>query len=188
MKIILASASPRRKELLAHIVKDFEVVTATEEAEIDTTLPPRQAVLEVARQKGQSVKKTLEENENIIISADTIVVCEGEVLGKPENAAHAAEMLAKLSGKTQEIYTAVCMFQGDKEFSECVKTLLEFYPLSEAEIAEYVATGDPMDKAGAYGIQSGGMRFVKNIEGDYFNVVGFPVFTVHKMLKQIENV
>lgn len=187
MKIILASASPRRRELLGQLVKDFEVVTAPDEAEVNPNLPPEQAVAEVARQKGLSVLKLLGTNENVVISADTIVVCENEILGKPQNAQHAVQMLQKLSGKKQDIYTAVCMFKGGAEILECEKTTLEFYQLSMNEIEEYVATGDPMDKAGAYGIQSGGMRFVKNMHGDYFNVVGFPVFKVNKMLRSFQN-
>lgn len=184
-EIVLASGSPRRRELLGHIVDKFTVVVPQDEPPINPALTPAQAVLEVARHKGLGVQAAVG-RDKVVISADTVVVCGGEILGKPKDAEHAREMLRFLSGKTQTIYTAVWVLCGDRQLHICAETLVEFYPLTDGEIDRYIQTGEPLDKAGAYGIQGDGMRFVKSMRGDYFNVVGFPILDVHAMLREIE--
>ncbi|MBQ5823595.1 MAG: septum formation inhibitor Maf [Clostridia bacterium] len=171
--LILASASPRRRELLSLAGFSFDVITADVDEVLDASLTASQLVMSLAFQKASAVASA--HTDSTVIGADTVVVLDGKVLGKPHSDAEAKEMLRSLSGRTHEVYTGVCMIKGDKvhQFFECTK--VTFYPLEQELIDSYVASGDCNDKAGSYGIQGQGCVLVKGIEGDYFNVVGFPV-------------
>ena len=180
--MILASASPRRRELLRLITDDFEVIPAAGEESISKGTPPRKAVQLLAAQKAEEIN-ALHSGE-LIIAADTVVAVDGEILGKPRNEEHAAQMLKKLSGKQHSVFTGVCVIFEDGSgdiFTE--ETTVEFYKLTDREIADYVASGEPMDKAGAYGIQGSGALLVKGIVGDYYNVMGLPVGRLHRVLQ-----
>jgi septum formation protein len=171
--IILASASPRRKEILQTAGIEFEVRVAEVEEKITPGQSPEETVKDLARQKALAVAKA--NPQTTVIGADTIVVLEGEILGKPRDWADAIKMLKSLSGKTHSVFTGVCLVKDGEENRFFEETKVEFYNLSNEEIEAYVDTGEPMDKAGAYGIQGKGCLLVKRIEGDYFNVVGLPV-------------
>jgi septum formation protein len=178
--LILASASPRRAELLRAAGIEFTVRAA----DIDeTVLPgesPRDYVLRLSRSKAQSVARDGEP----VIGADTIVVVDDEIAGKPVDAEDARHMLRLLSGKWHEVLTAVTLIDGDQVIAQVASTRVKFADMSEAEIDWYISTGEPMDKAGAYGIQGYASRFVECIDGNYSNVVGLPVQMVYRMLKQ----
>ncbi len=188
MKVLLASASPRRRELLAQIVPEFEVFPFQGEEIITGDTPPA-IVKELAAQKAQWAAEAAAgtEEELLIIGADTLVVLEGQTLGKPSDEAEAFRMLRALSGHTHQVYTGVCLIlsrEGEHSahtFSEV--TDVTFYPMSDEEILAYIASGDPMDKAGAYGIQSGCGRYIRGIRGDYNNVVGLPVARLYHELQ-----
>jgi len=197
MRIVLASASPRRRELLAQIGLDFEVLPGKGEEKI-TKSEPCEIVMELAERKAEEIfHKYVEENKVsitadsekvLVIGADTIVVHNGHIMGKPVDEADAESMLMELCGDTHQVYTGVAFFWQEKEmlrkhmFYECTDVFV--YPADEKEIRAYVATGDPMDKAGAYGIQGQFAAFVRKIEGDYNNVVGLPVGRVYQELKK----
>lgn len=178
-RLILASASPRRRELLTQVGYMFEVIPSTCE-EVITTDEPIQIVEELSRQKAEDVYNMQQEKEGVIvIGADTIVVYEGRIMGKPKDTEEACSMLEQLQGKTHKVYTGVtlCYTAGgvreNRTFHEC--TEVTFYAMSQKVIEQYVETKEPMDKAGAYGIQGKGAIFVEKIVGDYNNVVGLPV-------------
>lgn len=187
-KIILASASPRRRELLTQIGLTFEVVVSETEEKITSTEPAK-VVEELSIQKAAAVWEKLAQNHNIVIGADTVVACDGKILGKPADIENAVEMLRLLQGRGHEVYTGVTVLyeeNGEKRvltFHE--KTTVHFYPMTEAQIREYVATGDPMDKAGSYGIQGFCARYIRGIEGDYNNVVGLPAGRVYQELHKL---
>lgn len=172
MKLILASASPRRREILKNAGFDFEIKTS----EADETLPdgisPEEAVLYLAKIKNEVIEA---DKNTTVISADTIVVCDGKILGKPKDETDAFNMLKTLSGREHFVYTGVCLRKGEKKTVFFEKTAVYFYELSDSEITDYIATGEPTDKAGAYGIQGKGAVLVRKIDGDYFNVVGLPI-------------
>ena len=172
-RLILASASPRRKELMSLAGFDFEVITADVDEVLDASLAPCELVMSLSYQKASAVAAS--DPDAAVIGADTVVVLGGKVLGKPHSEEEAVQMLRDLSGNTHEVYTGVCIIKGDTahKFYECTK--VTFWPLEDELIAEYVASKEPMDKAGSYGIQGKGSVLVKGIKGDYFNVVGFPV-------------
>ncbi len=187
-KIILASASPRRRELLTQIGLTFEVVVSETEEKITSTEPAR-VVEELSAQKAEAVWNSTqlkEASDKIVIGADTVVACEGRILGKPKDTEEAVQMLAMLQDRAHEVYTGVTVvYEGNGEkktltFHE--KTTVHFYPMTEAQIREYVATGDPSDKAGSYGIQGICARYIRGIEGDYNNVVGLPAGRVYQEL------
>ena len=180
-EIILASASPRRKELLATAGLDFTVKVTDVEEKIEEGLTPDAVVMSLALQKAQAV--ALENPDSVVIGADTVVVLDGKILGKPESEENAVEMLASLSGRSHIVYTGVALIKGDKVKNFCEATQVEFYDLTKEEIEAYVATKDCMDKAGAYGIQSRGCVLISKIDGDYFNVVGLPVSKVYRELR-----
>lgn len=209
VRLVLASASPRRRELLSQIGLEFTVMPSTKEENAKTT-EAGALVQELSRQKavdiweqlsggqGQSpdadqeqiAEETQEPNLNgkrqpelLVIGADTVVCCEGKILGKPHSREAAAEMLTALQGRSHEVYTGVTLYSQSETvtFFEC--TQVEFYPMTEVEISEYIDSKEPMDKAGAYGIQGLGARFVKGIRGDYNNVVGLPVGRLYQELK-----
>lgn len=183
-KIVLASASPRRRELLSQAGVAFEVKPASGEERITST-EPAQVVEELSCQKAMFTAHALEKEQDrnlrdiVVIGADTIVSYEGKILGKPADEKAAKEMLGMLQGNTHQVYTGVTVLIREGEcwkahtFHEC--TDVTFYPVTEEEITEYVNSGDPMDKAGSYGIQGAWGAYVKGIRGDYNNVVGLPV-------------
>lgn len=189
MKIILASASPRRKELLAQIGLGFEI-QVSQVAEKATQTKAPLVVEELSAQKAEAVMGLLGETGEavLVIGADTVVAVGGRILGKPSDADEAAEMLSLLSGNIHEVYTGVTLLYKTAEgvrrktFHETTK--VAFYPMSEREIADYVSTGDCMDKAGAYGIQGFCARYIRGIEGDYNNVVGLPVGRLYQEARE----
>ena len=182
MNLILASASPRRQELL----KLFGVPFTVKVADIDETMDPGNLpcdeVARVSRKKALAIPRSC---EDVVIAADTIVVCEGRVLGKPHSEAEAHEMLRLLSGRDHQVMTGCTVLQGDtcETFTEI--TDLHFRPLRESEIARYVASGEPMDKAGSYGIQGGAALFCERMVGDYYNVMGLPVCRLGEVLRKL---
>ncbi len=179
-EIILASASPRRKELMTLAGVDFNVMTEPTDETIEENLMPEQTVVFLARKKASAV--ALKESHKTVVGADTIVEIDGRILGKPADYDEAFRMLSQLSGRSHNVYTGVCITCGDKEETFCEKTEVTFYELSDKEIDDYIKTGDCFDKAGAYGIQSRGCTLVKKINGDYFNVVGLPIAEVVRRL------
>ncbi len=173
--MILASQSPRRKELLSLITEDFRIIPAKGEEILPDGISPRDAVMLLAEQKAQEIYQQYG-GEDVIISADTVVAVDNIILGKPADFVDAERMLHLISGREHSVFTGVCIISEDgavNTFAE--ETKVEFWGLSDKEIADYVATGDPMDKAGAYGIQGRGALLVKRIDGDYYNVMGLPV-------------
>ncbi len=188
MEWILASASPRRKQLLGEWIKEFEIIPATGEERVAETSPER-LVQSLAIQKATEVAALPIAKGKAVLGADTVVAYRGEILGKPKDEQDAWRMLRLLSGKTHEVYTGVCMIYPDKTGvqktlarADCTK--VTFYPLSDAFLQEYIAGGSPMDKAGAYGIQDGGL--VEKIEGSFTNVVGLPVELCGEMLQIVK--
>ncbi len=179
-KIILASGSPRRKELLAYIVPEYDVFPADIDESVPVEISPENCAELLAVKKAAYVSEKFP--ESVVIGCDTVVISDGEILGKPKDPADAERMLKMLSGKVHTVITGVCIFCGDRRESFSCRTEVEFYPITEKEIAEYISTGEPMDKAGAYGIQGKGCVFVKAINGDFFNVVGLPVSMLKRRL------
>ena len=209
IRLVLASASPRRRELLSQIGLEFTVMPSTKEENAKAT-EAGALVQELSYQKAVDIweqlsggqgqnpdtdqeqisEETQEPNLNgkrqpelLVIGADTVVCCEGKILGKPHDREAAAEMLTALQGRSHEVYTGVTLYSQSETvtFFEC--TQVEFYPMTEAEISDYIDSKEPMDKAGAYGIQGLGARFVKDIRGDYNNVVGPPIGRLYQELK-----
>lgn len=182
MSIILASQSPRRRELLGQMgISDFIIRPAQGAEVVDPALSPAQLVEELSRQKALEVSATAQAGD-LIIAADTVVAVDGRVLGKPHSRDEAVEMLTALSGRSHTVYTGVTVRRDGEALTEHEATAVRFRPLTPAEIAAYAATGEPMDKAGSYGIQGYGALLVEGIEGDYFNVVGLPVCRLGQML------
>lgn len=177
MDIVLASASPRRRDLLTQMGLSFQVMVSHADEAVDPALPPQEQVRLISRRKAEAAAR-LVGPEALILAADTIVALDGAVLGKPHSPQEAAEMLHRLSGKTHTVHTGFTLRQGDRVHTDGEATQVTFRPLTEGEIAAYVATGEPMDKAGAYGIQGLGGLLVEGIRGDYFNVMGLPVCRV----------
>jgi len=181
MALILASKSPRRQQLLRQIGLDFTVrVTDTDET-MDFSRPPQD---EVARVSAEKAAAAVCGCEDVVIAADTIVVVDGKILGKPASEEQAVEMLRMLSGRTHRVMTGLTVRKGDRAVSHTEITELVFRPLSDEEIRAYVETGDPLDKAGAYGIQGMAGAFVERICGDYFNVMGLPICSLTLLLRQ----
>ena len=182
MQLILASASPRRKELLGLYGIPFTVRAADIDETMDPDKPPFDEVARLSREKALAVSR---EPEDVVVAADTLVVCGGTVLGKPKDEAQAIEMLGLLSGRAHQVMTGCTVLRGQKDETFTEVTDIHFRPLSPGEIRRYVATGEPMDKAGAYGIQGGAALFCQRMEGDYYNVMGLPVCALGQVLKQI---
>lgn len=203
MEIILASASPRRRELLAQIGFGFRICVSDAE-EIITKEKPEEIVMELSEKKAEAVAGRILSGEAadsagaeisagdlLVIGADTLVFLDGEQMGKPSDASGAFSMLSRLQGRSHQVCTGVALIAlkdgmecGRKFFYE--ETQVEFYPMSEAEIREYIESGEPMGKAGAYGIQGLGGKFVKRIEGDYNNVVGLPAARLYQEIKMMD--
>ena len=184
MDIILASQSPRRRELLNQMgLKGFKVTSPDVDEAIEGNRPPAQIVEELSLRKARAVAESADEDD-LIIAADTVVALEGAVLGKPEDEVSAFSMLSALSGNRHYVYTGVTVIQGDKVVTQHEMTTVTFRELEPEEITNYIATGEPMDKAGAYGIQGRGALLVSGIKGDYFNVMGLPVYRLGRILAQ----
>ncbi len=177
--IILASKSPRRKELLSFITTDFTVKSA----DVDETLPqgitPDKAVEYLSRIKAEPLKN----ESDIVIGADTVVALDGKILGKPRDEADAFATLRMLSGREHSVFTGVSVIKGEKIETFSVQTKVKMFELTDKEIEEYIATAEPFDKAGSYGIQGKGSLLVEKIDGDYFNVVGLPISRLNRVLK-----
>ncbi len=182
--LILASASPRRREILTEAGLKFTVKPSPYEEEFFDRLSPEVLALTLSAHKAAPVAR--DHPEAVVLAADTMVVLDDVVMGKPENEAHATQMLSALSGHTHMVvtgFTVQCEAEG-KTVSQAVSTSVKFKDLTQEEIAAYVATGEPLDKAGAYGIQGKGTSLVEGIEGDYLNVVGLPLDTLIPVLKE----
>ena len=182
MQLILASASPRRKELLGLFHIPFTIRVADIDETMDNTKSPYDEVARVSRMKALAVER---QADDIVIAADTIVVCGGKVLGKPGSEAEAVSMLQLLSGRDHQVMTGCTVLRGDRTETFTEVTDLHFRSLSQKEIEAYVASGEPMDKAGSYGIQGGAALFCERMAGDYYNVMGLPVCRLGQVLKQI---
>ena len=180
MSLILASASPRRKDLLGLFRIPFEIRISDIDEAMDPGKAPFDEVARVSRLKALAVRR---EAEDTVIAADTVVVCEGRVLGKPKSEAEAVEMLRLLSGRDHQVMTGVTVIRGEiiETFTEV--TDIHFRELSDREIRDYVATGEPMDKAGSYGIQGGAALFCTHMVGDFYNVMGLPVCRLGQVLR-----
>ena len=184
MAMILASQSPRRRELLGQMGFSFTVRPAKGEELAHPELTPAQLVEELARQKALEVSAEAEADD-VVVAADTVVAIDGKVLGKPHDKVHAAQMLSALSGREHTVYTGVAVKRGETLLVEHEATQVRFRPLTQREIDLYIQTGEPMDKAGSYGIQGYGALLVEGIRGDYFNVVGLPICRLGRMLAQV---
>ena len=185
MNIVLASASPRRRELLTMLgVKDFKIIPAEGDEIIEEGMTPAEAVCALSRAKAEEVSKKCSSSD-VIIAADTIVVLDGDILGKPADKNDAFRMLTLLSGRAHTVFTGVTVMQGKTVFSEFERTLVRFRDITEREIDAYIKTGEPMDKAGSYGAQGIGALFIEGIEGDFFNVMGLPLCRLSNMLEQL---
>lgn len=182
-KIILASSSPRRKELLTTAGMKFEIHVEEVDETVPEGTPPAEAAKMTATKKAAAVAKDF--TDCIVIGADTIVVANGRILGKPKDESDAKSMLRMLSGIEHEVITGVCLINGEKTEAFAQISKVKFYDLTDEEITAYVATKEPMDKAGAYGIQGLGCKLVEKIEGDYFNIVGLPVAEVCRRIKNL---
>ncbi|MCD8384700.1 MAG: Maf family protein [Clostridiales bacterium] len=183
MSIILASQSPRRRALLEQMgITDFTVLPARGQEDMSAELTPEHLVETLALTKGREVAARTAAG-NLVIAADTVVALHGEVLGKPQDEADAYRMLQLLSGETHAVHTGVAVLRDGQALCEHETTLVRFRTLSDREIRAYIATGEPMDKAGAYGIQGRGAVLVEGIQGDYCNVVGLPVCRLSRMLE-----
>ena len=182
MSIILASQSPRRKELMGL----FRIPFTVRVADIDETMDPEKPVFdEVARVSRAKAEATPHESSDVVIAADTIVVCDGQRLGKPADEQDAYRMLRLLSGRDHQVMTGMCVLYGDKAVTCTEVTDIHFRELSDREIWAYIRTGEPMDKAGSYGIQGGAALFAEKMSGDYYNVMGLPVCRLGCLLRQI---
>lgn len=181
-QLILASASPRRKELLGLFGIPFVIRAADIDETMDPSKPPYDEVARVSCCKALAVAR---EPEDVVIAADTIVVCDGKVLGKPHSREEAIAMLRLLSGRAHQVMTGCTVLRGSRRETFTEVTGLTFRPLSEGEIQHYVDSGEPMDKAGAYGIQGGAALFCPGIQGDYYNVMGLPVCRLGMVLRKM---
>lgn len=178
--IVLASKSPRRKELLSLITKDFVIKTADVDEALPEGIMPAEAVEYLSKIKALPFKN----GEDIIIGSDTVVAIDGKILGKPRDEEDAFNMLKLLSGREHSVFTGVTVIAPNEECTFSVETRVKFLPLTDEQVYNYIATGEPMDKAGAYGIQGKGCVLVEGITGDYFNVVGLPVSALYQHINK----
>ena len=182
--IVLASGSPRRQELLRRIgVTEFDIRVPRTDEHYPAGLTPQGVVEYISREKADAAVK-LCTPEEVVITADTMVFLDDQRLGKPRDEAHALEMLTALQGRRHTVCTGVTVRQGNRSLTESESTAVIFRPPTETELRSYIATGEPMDKAGAYGVQGKGALLVERLEGDFFNVMGLPVLRLSRMLAQ----
>ena len=185
MDIILASQSPRRRELLERMgLAGFRVVSPDVDEHMEEDLPPAQLVCRLSQRKARAVREQVGD-EGLIIAADTVVALDGAVLGKPADELAAFKMLSTLSGVRHRVYTGLTVLRGGEEHTEYEVTDVSFRELTQGEIEDYIRTGEPMDKAGAYGIQGYGALFISGIQGDYYNVMGLPVCRLGQLLETL---
>ena len=190
-RVILASSSPRRKELLKTITENFEIIVSGCDETVDASLSPSETVMELANRKGMAVYNEADCPQNaLIIASDTVVALDGTILGKPADKDEAFHMLKSLSGRLHHVYSGVCIIDTDESgnvktdvFYE--ETAVSFMALSDEEIDNYVKSGEPYDKAGGYGIQGLAGKFITSINGDYYNVVGLPLPSVYKKIRDL---
>lgn len=183
--IVLASASPRRKELLKLIVDNFCIAPSDIDETVEENIETEKYPEYLARKKAEYVFENGHQGDTVI-GCDTGVFIDGKMLGKPKNKDDAKQMLSKLSGRVHRVITGCCVIKNDRAVSFSQTTEVEFYILTPNEIDEYTATGEPLDKAGSYGIQGRGALLVKGINGDYFNVVGLPVAALNRVMKNLD--
>lgn len=183
-KVILASQSPRRKELLEKCIRKFEICPADIDETLDASLPASEAVRQLSMRKAEAVLYT--HPEAVVIGSDTVVAVDGIILGKPADRADAERMLKMLSGKTHQVITGLCIMSTRKIFSDVSCADVTFAPLSDDEIRSYIMSGEPMDKAGSYAIQGEAGRFITRISGDYYTIVGLPLNMAYEELKKLE--
>ena len=184
MAFILASQSPRRKELLQRILPEFKIVPAEIDEKVNKDDTPIEYVQKMARKKAQQIAK--DHPDEIIIGCDTIVALDNKILGKPVSREDGFSMLSELSGKTHDVYTSIVLLKKNQELATTVPAKVEFYELSDQEINCYLETDEYVDKAGAYGIQGQGALFVKQIEGDYYAIMGLPIASLYRMLQEFQ--
>jgi septum formation protein len=183
MDIILASKSPRRRELLYMLgAENVKIVPATSEKDVSPSLEPGEAVTNIAYYKGNEVALK-SEPDSLVIAADTLVYLDGNALGKPKDESDAFEMLSRLSNRVHSVYTGIALFCNGQHMTGFERTDVHFRRMSSDEILSYIKSGEPMDKAGAYGIQGLGSVFISGIEGDFFNVMGLPICKLITMLR-----
>ena len=185
MKLVLASKSPRRSEILKNAGYDFEIRVADADETIPDGTKPEDAVVFLAARKAMAVNRA---DDETVLGADTIVVLDDKILGKPEDREDAYNMLKSLSGRVHSVFTGVCIIENGKSMTFAEETQVEFLPLSDEDIYKYIDTNDCYDKAGAYGIQGYASKFIRRISGDYFNVVGLPISAIfEKFLQKQKN-
>ena len=182
MEVILASQSPRRKELMGLFHIPFVIRVSDADETMDLNLSAAEAVAQVSRRKAEAVTRGV---DDVVIAADTIVVCAGEILGKPKDTADASRMLHLLSGRDHQVMTGMTLLRGKTCLTHTEITDIHFRQLSDREIDAYIRTGEPMDKAGSYGIQGGAALFADRMVGDYYNVMGLPVCRLGQLLREI---
>lgn len=180
-RIILASGSPRRKELLKNLEINFEVITLSIDETMDDSLSLNERLKNLAYRKAEAIFKSCE--DSLVIGADTIVVIDGKILGKPKNRQDAYDILKTLSGRTHEVKTGVAIITKEKSDVFISTTKVNFAQMSDDEIYRYIETSEPMDKAGAYGIQGYGSKFITSIDGDYYTVMGLPINMLYNYLR-----
>ena len=185
MSLILASGSPRRQELLKRITEDFTVSPVDADETLPDGIPTDMAAAYLADLKAAAAAKLFP--DDTVLGCDTIVILNDEIMGKPKDRDDAHRMLRALSGESHSVLTGCSLYHGKQTTVFTTETLVTFYPLSDAEIEAYLDTGEPFDKAGAYGIQGKGSLLVREIEGDYFNVVGLPVAALSRQLRRFES-
>lgn len=183
--IILASQSPRRKQLLSQIgIKNFDILVPETDESYDPSLPPEKIVASICRKKSAAARALADDPDAVIITADTMVFLGGQPLGKPHSEEEAFRMLSALAGRTHHVCTGVTVCRGERMETRTETTAVTFRALTEGEIRDYIATGEPFDKAGAYGAQGKAALFIPRIEGDYFNVMGLPLHLLGRMLAE----
>ncbi len=181
-RVILASQSPRRKELLSRLFEQFEIQPADIDETMDAAKTPAEAVMELSARKAEAI--AMHNADALVIAADTIVVCD-RIFGKPTGREEAARMLRALSGRAHQVMTAVSVARDGQVLTRLSTTDVHFRPLSEQDIEDYIESGEPMDKAGAYGIQGRGGLFIPRIDGDYYGVMGLPICLLEQMIREI---
>ncbi|MCD7889083.1 MAG: Maf family protein [Oscillospiraceae bacterium] len=183
IKYILASSSPRRHELFAFITKDFEVISPDCDEVLPKETEPYSVPEILAVRKAMSVAKT--HPDEMVVGCDTVVILDGVIFGKPKDEANAYDMLGTLSGRTHTVVSGVCICYKGRTLSFSQETDVEFYPLSDSEIRNYITEFKPLDKAGSYGVQDGGALFIKGIRGDYYNVMGLPIARLKREIDKL---